>query len=115
MAQRMPFGDEASKWEFPGGKVEPGEDPRYCLKRELREELGVTVEVGKVLDILSEVKDDTQLILVYFVCQIINGEPTALECQSVKWFYPTEINFLEKPTADERFWKALSSGIKLIN
>ncbi|MBN2353607.1 MAG: (deoxy)nucleoside triphosphate pyrophosphohydrolase [Spirochaetales bacterium] len=46
IAKRRQIGDQAGKWEFPGGKVEPGEDERACLKRELREELGIDVTVG---------------------------------------------------------------------
>jgi mutator protein MutT len=114
MAKRLPFGNEAGKWEFPGGKVEPGEDLRFCLKRELKEELGITVEAGKVLDIVSEVKEETQLVLVYFLCQIMSGTPVPLQCQEVGWLYPEEINFLEKPAADERFWKALRAGAYII-
>ncbi len=111
MTKRLPFGSEAGKWEFPGGKVEPGEDPRHCLKRELREELGINVEVGKALDIVSEVGNEAQLILIYFLCQIISGEPAPLQCQEVKWLHSQEINFLEKPAADERFWKTLMLSV----
>jgi 8-oxo-dGTP diphosphatase len=104
MAKRLPQGPEGGKWEFPGGKIEPGENPRCCLQRELIEELGVQVEVGGVLDVVSSSKVQRHVIIIYFQCRIIAGEPQTIECQEVAWLSPTQITLLEKPENDEKFW-----------
>lgn len=108
MAQRSD-GVEAGKWEFPGGKVEPGEDPRACLKREIQEELGVEVEVGRVLDVVSNLQNGRQLVLLYFQCALRNGRPRPLQCRQVKWFTAAEADLLEKPPADQEFWAVLKN------
>ncbi|TCL71671.1 8-oxo-dGTP diphosphatase [Hydrogenispora ethanolica] len=105
MAQRRTGDREGGKWEFPGGKVEFGEDPRAGLERELREELGIEVEVGAPLDVVAVNRSDLQLILLYFGCRIIAGTPLPIECQAVTWRYPEEIDGLEKPPADHHFWE----------
>lgn len=107
LAQRYPDDSEGGKWEFPGGKVEFGEDPRETLTRELNEELGVLVKVGEVLEVTSEMKGDAQLILIYFNCQILKGVPTPIECQQVMWWSRKAVDELIKPPADERFWKEI--------
>lgn len=86
LAQRLPQDSEGGKWEFPGGKVEWGEEPKQSLQRELREELGVTAEIGPLLDVISEVKGSMHLILLYFESKIVEGEPKAVECQAVSWW-----------------------------
>ena len=108
MAQRSD-GAEAGKWEFPGGKVEPGEDPRACLKREIQEELGVEVEVGRILDVVSNLQNGRQLVLLYFQCALRKGEPRPLQCRQVKWFTAAEADLLEKPPADQEFWAVLKN------
>ncbi len=104
MAQRLPKGPEGGKWEFPGGKIEPGEDPRSCMRRELLEELGVRAEVGAVLEVVSTVKELRQIIIIYFECRITGGELQAIECQEFKWVSPEEIDALDKPESDAKFW-----------
>jgi 8-oxo-dGTP diphosphatase len=106
MARRS-HGDEAGKWEFPGGKVEPGEDPRDCLRRELREELGVQAEVGQVLEVVSTPQNDRHLVLLYFKCVIVEGKPEPLQCREIKWINRKEIGLLDKPPADRLFWESL--------
>ncbi|MGE5582874.1 MAG: (deoxy)nucleoside triphosphate pyrophosphohydrolase [Bacillota bacterium] len=106
IAQRPLQGTEGGKWEFPGGKVELGEDPRDGLRRELFEELGVEVDVGPVLEVVSTLRAEQQLILLYFLCRLIKGQPRPLECQAVEWLTPGQINLLEKPESDQRFWEA---------
>jgi mutator protein MutT len=115
MAKRLPFGREANKWEFPGGKVELGEDPRSCLERELKEELGILVTVDRVLDVVSEVNNDQHLVLIYFHSRIRDGEPAPLQCQEVKWINPEEIDMLDKSPADERFWKTIQTSLELLD
>lgn len=97
MAQRRPQDSEGGKWEFPGGKIEWGEEPRQSLCRELQEELGIRAEVGPLLDVISEVKGNMHLILLYFACRIIEGEPKPIECQAVSWWAPDDIDGLAKP------------------
>lgn len=106
LAQRRLQDAEGGKWEFPGGKVEPGEDPRLGLKRELAEELGVTVRVGQIWEVVSKFKgDDLQLVLLYFQCELVHGTPLAIECEQVGWFEPQAVDALEKPAADHTFWQ----------
>jgi mutator protein MutT len=115
MAKRLPLGNEPNKWEFPGGKVEPGEDPRSCLERELKEELGIAVSVDRVLDVVSEVNHEQHLVLIYFHCRIRDGEPVPLQCQEAKWLNPEDIDGLDKAPADERFWKTIKSSPELLD
>lgn len=104
MAQRMPDDSEGLKWEFPGGKVEAGEAPDACLQRELMEELEIGAGVDRVLDVFSVVKGDRQIILIYYLCHILQGEPQAIECRQFGWFRADEVDQLEKPRADTLFW-----------
>lgn len=104
LAQRYADDSEGNKWEFPGGKVEWGEDPRSGLKRELDEELKVTAAVGQLLEAISVVRDGIHLVLLYFECRIDAGCPEAVECQQIGWWTPAQIDGLPKPPADDEFW-----------
>lgn len=110
LAQRHPGGAEGGKWEFPGGKVESGEDPRAALRRELKEELGIETNAGQVLDVVSVIKNDLHLVLLYFASKLRSGEAQPLDCADVRWFEPCEIEGLDKPPADTRFWEIAKSS-----
>ena len=88
-------------WEFPGGKVEEGEMPEKALARELREELGISVEVGGKMDAVVEWTDgDVSIRLTAFRCRIIEGEPVALEHEEIRWCDAGELAMLDWAEAD---------------
>lgn len=87
-------------WEFPGGKREPGETFEQCLVRELREELGVEVLVGELFQSVTHAYPERTVLLNFFLCQLPQGEPQAIDCAAVKWVTHDELTAHEFPAAD---------------
>jgi 8-oxo-dGTP diphosphatase len=87
-------------WEFPGGKVETDESPESALIRELREELGIDVEVGVALQPVEWVYDRGPILLLPFLCHITRGVPSPLEHEALRWCDPSEFESLEWAPAD---------------
>jgi 8-oxo-dGTP diphosphatase len=92
----------AGLWEFPGGKVEPGETPEACLVRELEEELGIRTKAACLapLTFASHAYPAFHLLMPLFVCRVWEGEPTPLEGQEIRWLRPRELFTLPMPDAD---------------
>ena len=94
-------------WEFPGGKREPNETFEQCLVRELREELGIEVEVGELFDEISHAYAEKDVQLKFFVCKLISGKPQPLDCAAFKWIDKAELADFEFPAADARLLEKL--------
>lgn len=110
VAQRPGGSHQGLKWEFPGGKVEPGEDPRRGLEREIREELAFDVEAGDVLDVVSHVYPDRHVILIFYKCRVLGREPRAVECAAFQWVAPEELLGLDLAPADMPVAEKLAAG-----
>ncbi|HSK09983.1 MAG TPA: (deoxy)nucleoside triphosphate pyrophosphohydrolase [Vicinamibacterales bacterium] len=89
----------AGHWEFPGGKCEPGEEPRACLAREVREELGVGADVGDEIHRTFYAYGERRLELVFFRCSL-DGEPQPLLGQEIRWVSRADLPSLAFPPAD---------------
>lgn len=104
LAQRKADAHLAGAWEFPGGKVEAGEDPREALRRELDEELGLECEVGEILDVAFHRYDDVgkAITLLFFEATRRPGsaEPRALDVAAFRWAGPEALDPAAFPPAD---------------
>lgn len=85
LTKRRPDQSLPDQWEFPGGKIEPGESPLAALHRELREEIGVAVEIGPVWEALFHAYPDFDLLMLVYPCRITEGMPRALEVAAAEW------------------------------
>ena len=103
IAQRPPGKSMARLWEFPGGKVEPGERPEQTLIRELKEELGIAVEEDCLapLTFASHVYPDFYLLMPLYVCRRWDGFVQAKEGQQLKWVRTHDLRNYPMPPADE--------------
>ena len=99
-AQRSEIMDMPLKWEFPGGKLEEGEDPVTCLQRELREELGVDVEIRYALPPVIHDYGTWTIELLPFVCEMTAGSITLHEHKAITWKAPHKLFDLDWPAAD---------------
>ncbi|MCP4538651.1 MAG: NUDIX domain-containing protein [Chloroflexi bacterium] len=97
LARRGPQAkNERGLWEFPGGSVEFGETLADALGREIREEFGIEIEVGELLDVADHILPDEgqHWVSPSFICTIISGEPIICEttkCTEIGWFAPKEM------------------------
>ncbi len=99
-AQRGPRGALGGMWEFPGGKIEPGESPRDALVREIDEELSCEVVVGQEVTTTTYLYDFGTVTLTTFWCELVSGTPTLTEHAAVRWLPPAELDGLEWAPAD---------------
>ena len=97
LARRGPNAkNERGLWEFPGGSVEFGETLSAALRREMREEYGIEIVVGELLDVVDHIlpEEGQHWVSPTYLCTILSGEPRILEpgkCSEIRWFFPNEV------------------------
>jgi 8-oxo-dGTP diphosphatase len=103
LAERPAGKHLAGMWEFPGGKVQPGETPETALIRELGEELGIDVEAGCLapFTFASHAYPEFHLLMPLYVCRKWSGIVTAREGQRLKWVRPAQLSDYPMPPADK--------------
>lgn len=105
--RRLDSGLLGGLWEFPGGKIEPGETIEACIAREIREELGIDVEVGEHLITVEHAYSHFRVTLNVHHCRHLGGEPQAIECQEIRWVTLDEIDRFPFPKANTLIIEAL--------
>ena len=96
-------------WEFPGGKIEPGESLADGLRRELKEELGTDVEIGEEIFTVTHHYPDRSVELHFLACTFLNA-PVPMLGQEMRWVPREELRSLQFPPADEELIRVLESG-----
>ena len=103
ISRRSLSGTFPGYWEFPGGKLESGEQLEEALKRECREELGVDVDVVRQVARVNYPHDDGHITLEVFLCKVVDGQtPTCIEVDEVTWVRPDDLPFYQFPPANGR-------------
>jgi len=112
------YGEFKGMWEFPGGKIEPGETPQQALAREIKEELDTTIKEGELIDTVEYDYPDFHLSMDCFWCEVIKGDLILLEAQEARWLTKDELDSVKWLPADlwlverihsEMFYKQINS------
>jgi mutator protein MutT len=107
--RRKPTGLMGGRWEFPGGKLEPGESMPECIAREIQEELALKVIVGEELITIEHTYSEFNLTLVVHHCQYLGGEPQLISCDEIRWVTVAELRDFNFPAANAKIVAALTS------
>ena len=94
------YGEFKGQWEFPGGKIEPGETPQEALVREIQEELDVKIEVGDLIDTIEYDYSSFHLSMDCFWCNVTEGEITLKEAEDARWLSKDELYSVDWLPAD---------------
>ena len=103
IAQRPDGAEMAGLWEFPGGKIEPGETPEQAIARELKEELAIDVRGACLapLTFASHSYENFHLLMPLFICRKWQGDPVAREHKALRWVRANRLKQFAMPAADE--------------
>jgi A/G-specific adenine glycosylase len=113
IAQRPPDGMLGGMWEFPGGKRELGESLPECLRREIREELGMEIAVGEQIGTVRHAYSHFRITLYAFECKPVSGEPQAIGCADWAWVTLEELERYAFPVTDQKIIRMLTDGSQL--
>lgn len=111
--RRKAEGEMGGMWEFPGGKIEPGETVAECIQREIKEELNIEIAVGDRLTTITHTYKTFKVTLYVHYCQHLSGEPQPIECEEIHWVDPSQMNQYQFPQANAKIINLLQPrGIK---
>ncbi|WP_341526513.1 8-oxo-dGTP diphosphatase MutT [Nostoc sp. UHCC 0302] len=110
--RRRPEGVMGGLWEFPGGKIEPGETIKECILREIYEELGIVIEVEEHLITIDHTYTDLRVTLTVHHCRHVTGIPQPLECDEIRWVSLEELEQFVFPKANIQIIDALKTARK---
>jgi 8-oxo-dGTP diphosphatase len=105
--RRRKEGAMGGLWEFPGGKIEPGETVPECIQREIQEELGIGIEVGEHLITIDHTYTQLRVTLTVHHCRHLTGTPQPLECDEIRWVSLDELDLFTFPQANSQIIAAL--------
>ena len=110
ISKRRPDQSLPNKWEFPGGKVEPGEAPTVALARELWEELGARALVGRIWDVMYHAYPDYDVVMLVYACRLAAGSTAACrEVAELAWVRPDQLASYDLLPADRPLIDRLKS------
>jgi len=112
--RRLPGGTFGGFWEFPGGKIETDETVEECIKREIREELGLEIEVGDHFITIEHLYNGLQITLIAHHCEYLGGEPQTLECEEIRWSKIENLHLFTFPAANNKIIEALYNDLKYV-
>ena len=111
--RRKPQGEMGGLWEFPGGKIEPGETIAECIQREIKEELDLEILVGDRLTTITHSYKTFKVTLYVHWCQHLKGKPKPIECEEIHWVTVEEMEGYQFPSANTEIISILQQrGIK---
>ncbi|MCF0220703.1 MAG: (deoxy)nucleoside triphosphate pyrophosphohydrolase [Fibrobacter sp.] len=113
LATQRGYGDYKGGWEFPGGKMEPGESPRQALARELKEELSVDVRVDDFICTVDHDYPDFHITMHCYYCEVVGGTLTLLEHESARWLEASELRSVGWLPADISVVECIECGAGL--
>ncbi|MBD2495658.1 8-oxo-dGTP diphosphatase MutT [Nostoc sp. FACHB-280] len=108
--RRRQQGAMGGLWEFPGGKIEPGETIEECIRREIAEELGIEITVKDHLITIDHTYTHLRVTLTVHHCHLLSGIPQPLECEEVRWVSLDELENYAFPEANGQIIAALKSA-----
>src|SRR3954470_24284276 len=100
-------------WEFPGGKREPHETFEECLHRELKEELGIEIQILNLIEKITHQYPEKTVLLEFYRCTCVRNEPSLLGCPDFRWISREEIGKFQFPPADARLLEKLRNDLDL--